>query len=192
MKNSKRSAIVVVGGVIVLALLLIVSKYNQLVKGEENIEASWAQVDNQLQRRFDLIPNLLESTKGYMAHEEQLFTDIANARTEYGGASTVQEQAESSNELTSALNRLLVVVENYPDLKANEQFTQLMDELAGTENRLAVARQDYNQEVRSFNNNVRTFPGNVIAGGLGFEKQVYFEAIEGVETTPTVDFGASE
>ena len=192
MKNSKRSAIVVVGGVIVLALLLIVSKYNQLVKGEENMEASWAQIDNQLQRRFDLIPNLLESTKGYMAHEEQIFTDIANARTEYGGASTVQEQAESSNELTSALNRLLVVVENYPDLKANEQFTQLMDELAGTENRLAVARQDYNQEVRSFNNNVRTFPGNVIAGGLGFEKQVYFEAIEGAETTPTVDFGASE
>lgn len=188
MKNGKRSAIFVVIGVIVLALLLFVSKYNQLVKGEENIGASWAQVENQLQRRFDLIPNLVETTKGYMDYEEQIFTDIANVRTEYGGASTVQEQVDISNELTSTLNRLLVIVENYPDLKANQQFIQLMDELAGTENRLAVARQDYNNEVRGFNNHVRTFPGNVIAGMFGFEKQVYFEAADGAEATPTIDF----
>lgn len=188
MKNGKRSAIFVVVGVIVLALLLFVSKYNQLVKGEENIGASWAQVENQLQRRFDLIPNLIETTKGYMDYEEQIFTDIANVRTEYGGASTVQEQVDISNELTSTLNRLLVIVENYPDLKANQQFIQLMDELAGTENRLAVARQDYNNEVRGFNNHVRTFPGNVIAGMFGFEKQVYFEAADSAEATPTIDF----
>ena len=178
-----------IGFIVVIGLLFFVSKYNSLVKGEESIEGSWAQVENQLQRRFDLIPNLVETTKGYAAYEEQIFTDIANARTKYGGASTVSEQAEVSNELTSSLNRLLVIVENYPDLKANQQFIQLMDELAGTENRLAVARQDYNEVVRSFNSDVRTFPGNVVAGILGIKKKDYFEATEGTEKTPTVDFG---
>ena len=190
MQKGKGSALVWVIGVIVLiGLLFFVSKYNSLVKGEESIEGSWAQVENQLQRRFDLIPNLVETTKGYAAYEEQIFTDIANARTKYGGASTVSEQAEVSNELTSALNRLMLIVENYPDLKANQQFIQLMDELEGTENRLAVARQDYNEVVRNFNSDVRTFPGNVVAGMLGIEKKEYFEATEGAETTPTVDFG---
>lgn len=190
MQKGKGSALYwVIGIIVVIGLLFFVSKYNSLVKGEESIEGSWAQVENQLQRRFDLIPNLVETTKGYAAYEEQIFTDIANARTKYGGASTVSEQAEVSNELTSALNRLLVIVENYPDLKANKQFIQLMDELAGTENRLAVARQDYNEVVRSFNSDVRTFPGNVVAGILGIEKKNYFEATEGAETTPTVDFG---
>ena len=170
----------------------MVPKYNSLVTGEEQIDARWAQVENQLQRRFDLIPNLVETAKGYAAHEEQVFTDIANARTKYGGASTVGEVADANNELTGALSRLLVITENYPNLKANQQFTQLMDELAGTENRLAVAREDYNEVVRTFNSDVRSFPGNLIAGMFGFEKKDYFEAVSGAETAPSVDFGGDD
>jgi LemA protein len=175
-----------------ILMAIMVPKYNSLVNGEEQIDAKWAQVENQLQRRFDLIPNLVETAKGYAAHEEQVFTDIANARTKYGGASTVEEIADANNELTGALSRLLVITENYPDLKANQQFTQLMDELAGTENRLAVAREDYNEVVRTFNSDVRSFPGNIIAGMFGFEKKDYFEAVSGAETAPSVDFGGDD
>lgn len=180
-------------GVVLLVILviggfIIGGKYNSLVKGEERIDAQWAQVENQLQRRFDLIPNLVETVKGYAAHEEELFANIAEARSQYSGASTVEETAAANDELSSALSRLLVIVENYPDLKANQQFTQLMDELAGTENRLTVARQDYNEAVREFNSSVRTFPGNLIAGLFSFEAKDYFEAAAGASETPTVDF----
>lgn len=177
-------AILVIGG------LMVGGKYNSLVQGEEQIDAQWAQVENQLQRRFDLIPNLIETVKGYAAHEEELFANIAEARSNYSGASSVEETAAANDELTGALGRLMVIVENYPDLKANQQFTQLMDELAGTENRLAVARQDYNEAVRVFNSDVRTFPGNLIAGMLGFTVKDYFEAAEGSSETPTVDFNS--
>ncbi|KGR82812.1 LemA family protein [Lysinibacillus odysseyi 34hs-1 = NBRC 100172] len=189
------SAMVIIIAIIVLigiALLLIVPKYNSLVNGEEQIEASWSQVENQLQRRFDLIPNLVQTVKGYAAHEEEVFTQIADARTRYGGAATVDEAAQANNELTSALSRLLVVVENYPQLKADVQFTQLMDELSGTENRLTVARQDYNEEVKAFNSDVRSFPGNLIAGMFGFEKKEYFEASNGAEKAPSVNFDTDE
>ena len=182
----------IIGGlviVLIIAALLVIPKYNNLVSGEETVDAKWAQVENQLQRRFDLIPNLVETAKGYAAHEEQVFTQIAEARTQYGGASTVEEAAAANDELSGALSRLLVIVENYPDLKANQQFKQLMDELAGTENRLAVAREDYNEEVRQFNGDVRSFPGNLIAGLFGFEQKDYFEAAAGAETAPSVDFG---
>ena len=175
-----------------LALLLVVPKYNSLVNGEEQVEASWSQVENQLQRRFDLIPNLVQTVKGYAAHEEEVFTQIAQARTQYGGAATVEEVAQANNDLTSALSRLLVIVENYPQLKADVQFTQLMDELAGTENRLAVARQDYNEVVRTFNSDVRAFPGSLIAKIFGFDKKAYFEAANGAETAPSVNFDTNE
>lgn len=182
----------IIGGIIVAIILIgalvIGGKYNGLVQGEEQIDAQWAQVENQLQRRFDLIPNLVETVKGYAAYEEELFANIAAARAQYSGASTVEESAAANDELTGALSRLLMIVENYPDLKANQQFIQLMDELAGTENRLAVARQDYNEAVRGFNSNVRTFPGNLIAGMFGFEVKDYFEAVEGASETPVVDF----
>lgn len=187
------SGLIIIGGLVVLliiAAVLVVPKYNSLVNGEEQVDAKWAQVENQLQRRFDLIPNLVETAKGYAAHEEQVFTEIAEARTQYGGATTVEEAAEANNELTGALSRLLVIVENYPDLKASQQFTQLMDELAGTENRLAVAREDYNEVVRTFNSDVRQFPGNLIAGLFGFEQKDYFEAAAGSETAPAVDFSS--
>ncbi|MGN7116726.1 LemA family protein [Lysinibacillus odysseyi] len=194
-KGKMSSAMVIIIAIIVLigiALLLIVPKYNSLVNGEEQIEASWSQVENQLQRRFDLIPNLVQTVKGYAAHEEEVFTQIADARTRYGGAATVDEAAQANNELTSALSRLLVVVENYPQLKADVQFTQLMDELSGTENRLTVARQDYNEEVKAFNSDVRSFPGNLIAGMFGFEKKEYFEASNGAEKAPSVNFDTDE
>lgn len=185
------SGLIIIGIVVVLiivATLMVVPKYNSLVTGEEQVDAKWAQVETQLQRRFDLIPNLVETAKGYAAHEEQVFTDIAAARTKYGGAGSVEEAAEANNELSGALSRLLVIVENYPDLKANEQFTKLMDELAGTENTIATAREGYNEEVRVFNSNVRSFPGNLIAGVFGFEQKEYFEAAAGAETAPSVDF----
>jgi LemA protein len=192
-KNSGAMMIIIaIVAIIGIALVLIVPKYNSLVNGEEQIESSWAQVENQLQRRFDLIPNLVQTVKGYAAHEEEVFTQIADARTQYGGAATVEEAAEANDDLTSALSRLLVVVENYPQLKADVQFTQLMDELSGTENRLAVARQDYNEVVRTFNSDVRSFPGNLIAGMFGFEQKEYFEAASGAETAPSVNFDTEE
>ncbi|WPK12896.1 LemA family protein [Lysinibacillus louembei] len=187
MKGNK--VILIVVGIVLLAIGWFVIKYNGFVQKEEAMESSWAQIDNQLQRRFDLIPNLIEATKGYMAHEEQIFTHLADARAKYGDAATVEEQAAASDELTSALGRLLVIVESYPDLKANQQFTQLMDELAGTENRLAVARQDYNNAVQSFNSEIRTFPSSMIAGMFGFERKSYFEVDGDTSQVPTVDFG---
>lgn len=191
-KSSVTVILIVIFVLIAVAILLIVPKYNSLVFGEEQVEASWSQVENQLQRRFDLIPNLVQTVKGYAAHEEEVFTQIAQARTQYGGAATVEEAAQANDNLTSALSRLLVVVENYPQLKADVQFTQLMDELAGTENRLAVARQDYNEVVRTFNSDVRSFPGSLIAGMFGFEKKEYFEAANGAETAPSVNFDTNE
>lgn len=195
MKNQKGSALIIVIAIIAvlgIAAMLIIPKYNSLVTGEEKVEASWVQVENQLQRRFDLIPNLVNTVKGYAAHEKEIFTQIAEARTNYGNANTVEEAADANNEFSSALSRLLVIVENYPTLKADVQFTRLMDELAGTENRLAVARKDYNDTVQQFNNDVRRFPGNIIAGMFGFDKKDYFEIKEGVEESPTVDFGSGD
>lgn len=191
-KNERGSAVLValiaIVALIVIAAMLVVPKYNKLVTGEETVDAAWAQVENQLQRRFDLVPNLVNTVKGYAEHEEEIFTQIADARTQYGNANTVEETANANNELSSALSRLLVVVENYPNLKADVQFTRLMDELAGTENRLTVARKDYNDTVQQFNNDVRRFPGNLIAGMFSFEQKDYFEIKEGVEEAPAVDF----
>lgn len=194
MKMGKGVLGVIIGIVVVIGicLLLIVPKYNSLVNGEEAIDSKWAQVENQLQRRFDLIPNLVETVKGFASQEKEILTEIANARTKYGSASSVEESAEAEAELSGALSRLLVVVENYPDLKSDANFRQLMDELAGTENRLAVAREDYNNQVQSFNSNVRKFPGNIIASIFGFEKRDYFEANDGASEVPNVDFGGDE
>ncbi|HAU34460.1 LemA family protein [Lysinibacillus fusiformis] len=175
---------------IVLALVLI-PKYNSLVTAEENVDSKWAQVENQLQRRYDLIPNLVESVKGYANHEQQIIADITNARAQMGNANTPEQQAVANDALTGALSRLLVVVENYPNLKADANFRQLMDELAGTENRLAVAREDYNNEVQQFNKHVKRFPGNLMAGMFGFEQKEYFKAAEGAEQAPSIDFSQS-
>ncbi|HBJ00905.1 MAG TPA: LemA family protein [Lysinibacillus sp.] len=172
---------------IVLALVLI-PKYNSLVTAEENVDSKWAQVENQVQRRYDLIPNLVESVKGYTNHEQKVIADITNARAQMSNANTPAQQAVANDALTGALSRLLVVVENYPNLKADANFRQLMDELAGTENRLAVAREDYNNEVQQFNKHVKRFPGNLMAGMFGFEQKEYFKAAAGAEQAPSIDF----
>ena len=161
---------------------------NQLVFLEENISSSWAEIDNQLQRRNDLIPNLVSTVRGYAAHENEIFTNIAEARSRIAGAGSVAEKAEASGQLESAISRLLVIVENYPQLKADQNFIRLQDELAGTENRLAVARRRYNEGVQIFNARIRFFPASIIANQMGLERQPYFEIPEGAREVPTVSF----
>lgn len=177
--------------ILVVIALLFIPKYNSLVTAEENVDSKWAQVENQLQRRYDLIPNLVESVKGYANHEQEVIANITEARAQMGSASSPEEQAVANDALTGALSRLLVVVENYPNLKADANFRQLMDELAGTENRLAVAREDYNNEVQQFNKHVKRFPGNLMAGMFGFEQKEYFKATAGADKAPSIDFSQS-
>lgn len=187
----KKLLIVLIGMVFFVLLALgiyVMSTYNTFVKADEDVTNKQAQVEVQLQRRFDLIPNLVESVKGVMTQEQTIFLEIANARTKYGNAAAGStEKIEAANELESSLGRLLVIVENYPDLKSNTVVTGLMDELAGTENRIAVERQRYNDAVTSFNKMIKTFPNNVVANMFGFEKKVLFESADGAETVPSVD-----
>lgn len=193
MKN--KTLWIVLGSIFVIGFIFIsffVSKYNGFVTSEENVDNKWAQVENQLQRRSDLIGNLVETVKGYAKHEEDIFTTVAEARSKLAGAETPEDAANAEQEVSSALSRLLVVVENYPDLKANQQFTQLMDSLEGTENRIAVARKDYNDVVTTFNKGIKTFPNNVISGIFGFESKKYFEVSEEAKEVPKVDFGTEE
>lgn len=179
--------------VIIIAAIMIVPRYNSLVNLDEEVNQKESQIETQLQRRGDLIPNLVSTVQGYASHEEEIFTEIADARSRLAGASgDVEELAEANNEMTSALSRLLAISENYPDLQASEQFTGLRDELAGAENRIAVARQDYNTAVQEYNRNTRTFPGNIIAGLFGFDEKPYFEADESAQDVPEVDFNTNQ
>ena len=166
-----------------------ISSYNKIVELEEMVDTQYANVETQLQRRFDLIPNLVNAAKGYMEHENEVFTSIAEARSKLSGATTTNDKVEASTELEGALSRLLMVVENYPELKADAQFTTLMDELAGTENRVATERSRYNSAVQTFNSKIRKFPTNLLAGMMGIEKREQFKAQEGAQQAPTVDFG---
>src|SRR6058998_2639347 len=172
---------------VILATLGSGCGYNQMVSMREQIDAAWAQVENQLQRRNDLIPNLVETTKGYAQHEEAVFKDIADARSQLLAAKSPEEKIEAANRQTSALGRLLAVVENYPQLKANEQFNRLMDELAGTENRLAVERMRYNQKVEEYNAARRQFPANVTAKMFGFKEYPFFQAPAEAKQVPKVN-----
>lgn len=178
----------VVLGVLILAVVGGISMYNGLVTANENIDGKWSQVENQLQRRSDLIPNLVETTKGYAAQEKTIFTQIADARAKLAGATSVAGKAQADSELSSALSRLLVVVENYPNLKSDANFRQLSDELAGTENRLAVARKDYNDAVQSYNTRIKKFPASILAGMGGFQPRDYFKAANEAKETPKVKF----
>lgn len=176
--------------VLVLAVVVIygIVTYNFFVSKEESIRNAWAQVENQFQRRYDLIPNLVASVKGYAQHEREVFEHVADARAKLAGAKTTQEKIDAANELEGALARLLVIVERYPELRASETFIRLMDELAGTENRLAVERMRYNDQVRDFNQRARRFPSNIIAGIFGFQKHPFFEAPAPAKEAPKVQF----
>ena len=189
--SAGKIALIAVLLVLVVLVVSVFSGYNSLVTMRENVTGQQANIQTQLQRRNDLIPNLVNTVKGYAAHEKEVFDAVSDARARLAGAGgDMQELADADAAMQSALSRLLMVVENYPDLKANTQYTAMMDELAGTENRIAVARKDYNDAVQSYNRKLRTFPTVLYAGMLGFSQADYFEAAEGAETPPTVDFGA--
>jgi LemA protein len=162
--------------------------YNRFVSQEEAIKSQWAQVQNQLQRRNDLIPNLVESVKGYAAHEEGVFTEIAESRSRLLAARSPEETIQAANQQTSALGRLLAISENYPQLKANEQFNRLMDELSGTENRIATERMRYNERIQEYNTATRQFPANLTAKVFGFKEYPFFQAPPEAAQAPKVDF----
>ncbi len=183
--------------VVVLVLLLVllafggkyVSIRNDLVTKKETVTAAWSQVDVALQRRADLIPNLVETVKGYAKHEEKAINDVANARAALVGAKSPHDKIAANTQLDGALGRLLVIVENYPNLKANENFLRLQDELAGTENRIAVERRKYNETVQSYNTQIQLFPNNIVASLSGFQREdAYFKTEAGARTAPKVAF----
>ena len=186
--NITRRALLQAAVVAACALPLTGCSYNTFVKQEEAVKAQWAQVENQLQRRNDLIPNLVETTKGFAQHEETIYKDIAEARSRLLSAKSPEESIAAANQQTSALGRLLAVVENYPNLKSNEQFNRLMDELAGTENRLAVERMRYNERVQEYNTARRQFPGNLTAKMFGFKEYPLFQVPAEAKQVPKVDF----
>jgi len=180
--------LIIIVVLVVIPLLYLKGTYNSLVTMDEGVKAAWAQVENQLQRRYDLIPNLVETVKGYASHEEEVFLKVTEARSRVGGAGSVPDKIAANNSLSAALSRLLVVVERYPELKANTNFLRLQDELAGTENRIAVERRRYNESVRAFNTTIRRFPTNILAGVFGFEKAAFFDVPEERQEAPKVSF----
>ena len=185
--------IAAVVGILLLLTITLASSFfnrrNEMVRQKETMRASWSQVDVVLQRRADLIPNLVETVKGYAAHEQKIFEDLANARAALMGARTPAERIAANQQLETALARLLVIVENYPNLKANENFLRLQDELAGTENRIAVERRRYNEAVQGYNTYIQLFPNNLVASLSGFSREeAYFQAAEGAERAPRVEF----
>ena len=184
-------------GVLAIIALWAVNSYNAFVAAEEEVESAWAQVENQYQRRADLVPNLVATVKGYAAHEQQTLEGVVEARAKatqitIDPAHATPDQLaafqSAQGELSQALGRLLAVAENYPDLKANENFRDLQAQLEGTENRIAVARQLFNETAKSYNKTIRRFPNNILAGMFGFEKKPYFEAEEGAAKAPKVEF----
>lgn len=179
--------IIIIAVAVFLFLIFIAypwGTYNSLVKSREGVKAQWQQVETQYQRRFDLIPNLVNSVKGIMAQEQKIFGDLSEARTRYAGSPT----PENASQVESALARLLVIVERYPELRSTETVSGLMAELAGTENRVAVERRRYNEEVRNYNQSIKIFPRNILAGIFGFSQEQYFKAQEGTENAPKVEF----
>jgi len=176
--------VAIVGTLLVSAMF----SYNTLVSMNESVNGKWSQIENQLQRRTDLIPNLVNTVKGYAAHEQQAISAVADARAKLAGAQGPVGKAQADSELSSALSRLLVVVENYPNLKADANFRSLMDELSGTENRIAVARKDYNDSVQGYNTKIRSLPTSLFAGAMGFGPKEYFQAAEGAKQVPEVKF----
>jgi len=190
MRKTWIAPLIIAGLVVLIAGGTCVGQYNSLVQQQENVDGQWSQVENVLQRRADLIPNLVATVKGYAAHEKEVFTQIADARGRLLAARTPAEAEAANGALDSALGRLLAISEAYPELKANENFVRLQDELAGTENRIAVERMRYNDAVRAYNARIRRFPTSLVASLTGFDRKAYFEAEAGAREVPKVDFGA--
>ena len=191
MSKGLKTLLIIVGIIILIIVIpysYIKGTYNNLVTMDESVKGAWAQVENQLQRRYDLIPNYVETVKGYAAHEKEVFVKVTEARSKVAGAGSINEKIQANNQLSSALSRLLVVVERYPELKANTNFIRLQDELAGTENRIAVERRRFNETVKVYNIKIRTFPTNIIAGMFGFEKATFFEVPKERQEAPKVKF----
>ncbi|MEB8171411.1 LemA family protein [Macrococcus caseolyticus] len=190
----KKLLVPVIGLILLLLVIgsMLIGPYNKLVDLDTEVEKSQAKIDTQLQRRLDLIPNLVETVKGYAKHEEKVFKDVSDARAKLAGANTMEEKAEANEQVSSALSRLIAIQENYPELKADTQFTGLRDELAGTENRIAVARNDYNDVVTEYNKVVKRFPGSIVAGLFGFEKKEFFKADSAAKDAPNVDFNSDK
>lgn len=190
--SSKQKTLLTIIGIIVVVILVpflyLKGTYNSLVRMDEEVKAAWAQVENQLQRRYDLIPNYVETVKGYAAHEKDVFVKVTEARAKVAGATSIGEKIKANNQLSAALSRLLVVVERYPELKANTNFIRLQDELAGTENRIAVERRRYNEAVKTYNIAIRRFPTNLVAGMFGFEKATFFKVPKAKQEAPKVKF----
>lgn len=190
MKNSTK-VLIGIGVVVVLSIFWFIETKNSLVSLKEDVEMQKSQIETTLQRRNDLIPNLVATIKGYTNHEEKVFTEIAEARSKLAGSiesGDIESISKANSNLDSALSRLLAISENYPELKASEQFVALQDELAGTENRIAVARQHYNEKVKTYNTSVQRFPTSMVAGMSGYYPMQYFEADEGAKEVPTVNF----
>lgn len=190
-KNNKKSGFGVVGiiiAIVVILLVLTVPTYNRLAGAREDVNEAYAQVQNVVQRRADLIPNLVNTVKGYSDYEGETLTKVTEARAGVKNASSPQELAEANEKVSQAIRDINVVAEAYPDLKANTQYTQLMDELAGSENRISVERGNYNSAVKKYNSDIKKFPTNIIAGITGYDQAEYFQASEGSENAPTVDF----
>ncbi|KND48756.1 MAG: LemA protein [Parcubacteria bacterium C7867-005] len=177
----------IVLGVVVLAILYLWSSYNSLVSLNEGADAQWAKVETQYQRRVDLIPNLVSSVKGILTQEQTIFSDIAEARTKYGGATDTESKVEAANQIESSLSRLLVIMENYPQLQSSTNVRDLMTGLEGTENRISVERTRYNDYIRDYNLATKRFPKSLIAASFGFDERSYFEAERGAETAPVVN-----
>ena len=186
MKKSTGSIVII--AIIAIIIIGFVGSYNGMVSKAEEVDNKFATIDAQLQRRADLIPNLVNTVKGYTSHETAAIEQVTNARTKYLNSSSTDEKIEANNEISKALSNLLVVVENYPDLKASTNFTQLSDELSGTENRIAVARRDYNDAVKTYNLSIKQFPNSILAGMFGFDTATYFEASESSKDVPNVSF----
>ena len=176
-------------GIIVLLAIFVIGVYNRLVRLRNRVEAAWAQIDVQLKRRHDLVPNLVETVKGYAAHERETLESVIKARQQAVAAEGVEDQAKAENMLTGALRQLFAVSEAYPDLKANQNFLSLQEELSKTEERIAFSRQFYNEQTLAYDNALETFPSNMVAGMFNFEPKAYFEAEEASRVAPKVDFG---
>jgi LemA protein len=191
MSKGLKTVLVIVGVVLLLAFIVggkLITGYNRVITLEENVKGRWSQVENQLKRRYDLIPNLVQTVKGYAKHEKEIFENIAQARTRYFQADNVKSRIENANRLESALSRLLLLQERYPDLKANQSFLKLQDSLEGTENRIAVERKRYNDAVQTLNTYIRTFFGRFYAMLAGVSAAQYYKVPEGQAETPKVQF----